>query len=205
MPDKRNVDELSIEELERVLVIKKRQARQDRLQRMQNSGRMVSTPQPTAAPRIVGEDGMYFEDEALPIKRKRAEGGEGGRKFLDRLLLLVEGLAVVGLIAVGVMMASSIFTLQDKTAEAQRAAQDVLSASIPTLAPTPTLNLARVVLPGGHTPPNQEGGGQFNFDEIPANLRSQLRDQIFLPPNVERAPTLPETPLRVVIPDLRTQ
>ena len=41
MRDKRPVDELSIEELERILAIKKREARQQRLQRMQRDGRLV--------------------------------------------------------------------------------------------------------------------------------------------------------------------
>ncbi len=41
MRDKRPVDELSIEELERILAIKKREARQQQLQRMQRDGRVV--------------------------------------------------------------------------------------------------------------------------------------------------------------------
>jgi sortase A len=41
MRDKRPVDELSIEELERILAIRKREARQQRLQRMQRDGRLV--------------------------------------------------------------------------------------------------------------------------------------------------------------------
>lgn len=200
MPDKRNVDDLSIEELERVLAIKKRQQRQERLTRMQTSGRTVpSMPPPLARP--APQDGVYFEDD-LPALPKR-KNSDGGRAFFDRLLLAVEASAVIGLIVVGVVMVSNILALQDKTAEAQRAAQSAISAFLPTIAPTPTLNLARVVLPGGHTPPNQEGGGQFNFEEIPPNLRALLRDQIFLPADVQRPPVLPETPVRVVIPDLR--
>jgi len=46
MRDKRSVDELSIEELERVLAIKKREARQSQLKRMKRDGRMVVTAQP---------------------------------------------------------------------------------------------------------------------------------------------------------------
>ena len=44
MRDKRPVDELSIEELERILAIRKREARQKRLERMQQSGRVIDTP-----------------------------------------------------------------------------------------------------------------------------------------------------------------
>lgn len=46
MRDKRPVDELSIEELERVLAIKRREARRAQLTRMQREGR-VAQPQPT--------------------------------------------------------------------------------------------------------------------------------------------------------------
>ncbi len=44
MRDKRPVDELSIEELERILAIKKREARMARLRRLREEGRVVTTP-----------------------------------------------------------------------------------------------------------------------------------------------------------------
>lgn len=50
MRDKRPVDELSIEELERILAIKKREARQQRLQRMQRDGRLVVNGDADEAP-----------------------------------------------------------------------------------------------------------------------------------------------------------
>lgn len=47
MRDKRPVDELSIEELERILAIKRREARQQQLQRMKRDGRVVTNaPEP---------------------------------------------------------------------------------------------------------------------------------------------------------------
>ena len=45
MRDKRPVDELSVEELERVLAIKRREERQQRMQRMQRTGRVIETPE----------------------------------------------------------------------------------------------------------------------------------------------------------------
>lgn len=51
MRDKRPVDELSIEELERILAIRKREARQGQLQRMKREGRVVVAPAPESAPR----------------------------------------------------------------------------------------------------------------------------------------------------------
>jgi hypothetical protein len=53
MRDKRPVDELSVEELERILAIKKREERQQKLKRMERSGRIVSNGKPDApAPSI---------------------------------------------------------------------------------------------------------------------------------------------------------
>jgi sortase A len=49
MRDKRPVDELSIEELERILAIKRREARQQQIERMRKSGRVVE-PQPLPNP-----------------------------------------------------------------------------------------------------------------------------------------------------------
>lgn len=46
MPDKRSVDDLSIEELERILAIKKREARMARLTAMERGGRRVPVPPP---------------------------------------------------------------------------------------------------------------------------------------------------------------
>lgn len=50
MRDKRPVDELSIEELERILAIRKREARMQRLQRMQRDGRLVAGEHGEAQP-----------------------------------------------------------------------------------------------------------------------------------------------------------
>jgi sortase A len=214
MRDKRTVDELSIEELERILAIKKREARQSRLDRMRGSGRVIeaqprSTPAPSLPPleELLNDPYPTFEEPRIAARkpneprRKRGETS-AWQRFVDRSLLVIEVAAVVGLVGIGIVLVSGIFTLQEQTAEAQRSAQEIIRASIPTLAPTPTLNLADIVLPGGHTPPIGPEGAQFNFEEIPVNLRAQFRDQIFLPPNISRPAPQPETPLRVIIPDL---
>src|SRR5262245_12106228 len=59
MRDKRPVDELSIEELERILAIRKREERQRQLQRMQRSGRVIpqqAEEKPKAQPVVVVEE-----------------------------------------------------------------------------------------------------------------------------------------------------
>lgn len=216
MADKRTVDDLTIEELERVLAIRKRDARAQRLDRMKNNGRVIDTAfqaAPTLAPVVPSLEMMdevlsgsprYIESSAIPPERRKTKRTQDSiwRRFVDRSLLMVEVVAVLGLFAVGAVLLSGITQLQEESAQVQRDAQLAIRASQPTLAPTPTLQLANIVLPGGHTPPNEVGGGQFNFNEIPANLRAQFNDQIFLPPTISRPAPLPETPLRVIIPDL---
>jgi len=49
MRDKRPVDELSIEELEKILAIRKREEREKRLDRMKRAGRVVGSETSTAA------------------------------------------------------------------------------------------------------------------------------------------------------------
>ncbi len=217
MPDKRPVDELSIEELERVLAIRRREVRQDRLSRMKNTGRVIeSQPQIAAPSRVMppldqlfnGNPAPAFED-ALPShpaaasypRRKRGQTSIW-RKFMDRSLLLIEVAAVVGLVAIGALLLTGVQTLQDETAQAQFDAQAAIRAAMPTIEATPTIQLANIVLPGGHTSPLEVGGGQFNFEEIPANLRSQFNDIVFLPPNISRPPVQAETPIRLIIGDL---
>jgi sortase A len=209
MPDKRTVDELSIEELEQVLAIKKRQVRQDRLTRMKHSGRVMNTssvspnPANTFIPSTTARgDAPMFEDGIQNVNTPKRKNNGIWQRFVDRSLLLVEVVAVFGLVGIGVVFVNGVGLLQRETADVQAAAEEAIRASMPTLAPTPTIQLANVVLPGGHTSPLEVNGGQFNFEEIPASLRPLLQDQIFLPPNISRPPTLPETPIRLIIPDL---
>src|SRR3990172_5755886 len=84
MKDRRSVDDLSINELERVLAEKKRAAREARLAKYRQTGRAVHVP--------VGE---------LPDARLEATGPSASaprslaRRFFDVFLLLVEVGAVV--------------------------------------------------------------------------------------------------------------
>lgn len=234
MPDKRTVDELSIEELEKILAIKKREARQANLQRMKRSGRVIENtpPQPPkpadeGLPEFINkalsnpalntdEQAMippekaksapglpqFVDQDDLRKLRKRKNSDDNGiwRRFVDRSLLLVEVAAVIGLIVVGFTMLEGINTLQRETASAQSRADEQLRAAIPTIEATPTLRLANIVLPSGHTPPT-EAGSEFNYDEVPANLRSFVREQMF-PTEIQRPPITPQTARRIIIPDI---
>jgi sortase A len=214
MRDKRTVDELSIEELERVLAIKRRSARQEQMERMQRTGRVVpkeppppvSTTNSSAAPVVqpLSTSSIpQFEDGFTPaVTKRKNDSGQVARRAMDRVLLLIEGSAVIGLVALGVLMLQSIGTLQDETARAQSDAAAQIRASIPTFVPTPVLQLADIVLPGGHTPPTTADGGQFNFEEIPVALRGQVRDQMLLLPEMVRPPITEETAQSIRLPDI---
>lgn len=235
MADKRNVDDLSIEELERILAIKRRESRQDQLRRMKRAGRVIEPQQPVShspdnldsqIPSMPDESQLpaetvsipassvekrkvkpEFEDDIGTIRSNKSKNPDQSdnaawRKFLDISLVLVEIAAVLGLIFIGFEMLNGIGILQQETAEAQRVAEEKRRETIPTIEPTPQLMLTNVVLPSGHTPPNQVGGGQFNFDEIPAQMRSLVADQVYLPPDIERPPPTDGTPLVLRIPKI---
>jgi len=234
MRQKRTVEELSIEELERLLAIKRREARQGNLRRMKQSGRVIETantvtPDPQTAqqanepkpysdanglsagtielpPEAVEKRKIapQFEDSVNPdafAQPRRDGAGRIWRSFVDRSLLLLEVGAVVGLVVLGVSLFNGLELLQEETAAAQAAAEEQRSASIPTLEPTPQLRIADVVLPTGHTPP-QNGASSFNFAEVPAALQAEVARQVFLPDDFARPVRTDDTPLRVRIPAL---
>lgn len=122
--------------------------------------------------------------ESLPGPHPRRQN----RGKLDKFLLLVEGVAVVGLI---VVVAIGLNTLRSLNQEFSAALQQ------PTIAATPILSA--VVLPGGHTPPNSTGGAQPNNSEIPEHLLPIVQSLANMP-----IPTSsPEQALRIKIPDIQ--
>lgn len=222
MRDKRPVDELSIEELERILAIRKREERLSKLKRMERSGRLLDSEnsnQPAAAPQKVvptlsnvtvvppvpvvdNSITPRFEDEFDQSDgENNAQERRFWKDFFNKSLLLVEVSAVIGLVFLGYNLLSAIAVLERETATAQSLADEQRRATIPTIAPTPQLSLEDFVLPGGHTPPTAPGGAQFNYDEIPANLLPLVQSQIITPP-ISRPPQTDETALRLIIPKL---
>ncbi len=183
MKDRRSVDDLSVEEIQRVLAEKKRAAREARLDHYRRTGRAL----PTVPPR----DGVESDQPDLrPAARPRSLG----RRLFDAFLLVVEIAAVLGLVYV-------LYNGTTLLAELNRAASEALQQNVqgvPTIAPTPIVSA--VVLPSGHTPPTAPGGAQPNLEEIPANLRPIV--QAMPPPIV---PTQgPTQALRIIIPSLDT-
>ncbi|MEM5776345.1 MAG: class D sortase, partial [Anaerolineaceae bacterium] len=116
---------------------------------------------------------------------RRAEVKQRRRVWLNRLLLLVEVSAVVGLVLLVFNGAALLRSLNREVSE---------SLAQPSL--TPTALIMAVVLPSGHTPPNAPQGAQPNEAEIPQHLQPIAESLEALP-----TPTSgPEQAVRIQIP-----
>ena len=206
MKDRRPVDELTIEELEEILRLRKREARLARLRQLgrQAEGGALDPlaprpvePQPPPLPtdyRRFQDAGATAQYRAHALDEPAVEAREEPRReprrirwdwLRDKSLLVVELTILVGLILV---LLSSLATLQEINEKTSLAQQ----AQLPTLTPTPLIQA--VVLPGGHTPPDSPGGPAP--EEIPAHLRDLVGKITPLP-----MPTPgPEQAIRIQIP-----
>ncbi len=199
MRDRRSVDDLTIEELEQILAIKKRRARLERLQHFERVGRRpgdsplpedAPTPTPPAQPTPdVSHHSFLHGDEPTESDRPRKP------ILRDKLLLAVEFAAALGLVAILIFAALSIRNLNREASAAQ--AKEV--SDLPTPSPTPLISM--VVLPGGHTPPTASGGARPNYDEVPTHLRP-LVEQQYAGPVIVPTPG-PANALRIRIPAIR--
>ncbi len=161
MADKRPED-LSVEELRRLLLDKRRVNRRDRLERFRRTGRVVSlTPEiDETENELVSRVVETPEDESGQGEEHTPKTANVRRGWTDRVLLGVEVLAVVVFVGVVVNVFSILRTLNQEAAAAIQQ---------PTIAPTALITA--VVLPSGHTPPNSAQGAQPNDAEIPEHLR----------------------------------
>lgn len=161
---KKRPEDLTVEELRRLLVEKRRATRQDRLEHYRKTGRAVSVVPDLESPGL-GElrSGLVSENDEAPPKPKR-------RRVFDGFLLVVEIFAVLGLVFV---LFNGLEVIQELNQEVAQALE------LPTLTPTPIIKA--VVLPSGHTPPNTEGGSRFNWDEIPEHLQPLVQSMAEVP------------------------
>lgn len=160
MPRRKAPEDLSVEELRRLLVEKRRGTRKERLEHFRRTGRVVT---------LEPEPPDFLWDPASQPVVDTPESGEPAtqsprRQYADRLLLAVEVVAVVGL--VGILL-SGLGLLRDLNRE-------VASALNPET-PTPTPLVMAVVLPSGHTPPDAQGNTRPNEAEIPEHLRPMVQ------------------------------
>jgi len=180
---RRPKEDLSTEELRHLLIEKRRAERTRRLEHFRRSGRVVLV-EPTPVTSAFEGFGNPAEDEPADAPRRVSRR----RSILDRLLLVLEVIAVIGL---GFILFNGISLLRNLNKEMASAIKQ------PTLTPTPLISA--VVLPSGHTPPDSPGGAQFNWDEIPEHLRPLVQTLAEIP-----VPTAsPEQALRIQIPAIK--
>jgi sortase A len=194
---KRTVDEMSIEELERVLMIKKRAARQERVRRLAAQGRLVpgqplppdeTTPRPKDASTLIGQTtssrrhGVAVE----PVENDSGQSTSRSRNVRETALLVLEVAALIGLI---VVLGGSFLETQKTNREYAQA-----RGKIPTPTSTPPINVT--VLPGGHAPPVGDDPPQ----PVPEHLRNWVAPQ----PTTAIAIPTPESqpPTHIVIPKI---
>ncbi len=170
-------EDLSVEELRRLLVEKRRGTRKERLEHFRRTGRVVD-----ATPEVIPSVDTRDVEDASPVPVTPR------RRIMDRVLLGVEVLAVVGII--GVLM-SGFGLLQDLNRE--------VAAALNPATPTPTPLVMAVVLPSGHTPPDAQGNTRPNETEIPEHLRPMVQSLENLP----APPASASQAIRIQIPSLK--
>ena len=178
--------DLTVEELRQLLVEKQRKRRQEHLERFRRTGRVVTLASDLAPPSL--DHLVSTNTESSPDSPATMSWRERNKVVLDRLLLVIELLAVLGLVYVLVNGLGVIRNLNAQVAEV---------LVLPTFSPTPLISA--VVLPSGHTPPDSPGGTKFNEAEIPEHLRPLVQSLASIP-----LPTPgPEQATRIQIPAIR--
>jgi len=180
----RRPEDLSVEELRRLMLDKRRTSRQQRLERFRRTGRAIDLATELSLDSL--EEGRSnTRDESEKQDSVIETGRPERRRWMDRILLAVEVIAVLGLV---VLLATGLNMFLEFNAEFAAALQQ------PTLEPTPLITA--VVLPSGHTPPNAPGGVQPNEAEIPEHLQPLVQSLANIP-----IPTSgPEQAVRIQIP-----
>jgi sortase A len=177
-------EDLSVEELRRLLIEKRRGPRRQRLEHFRRTGRVVAvapdSPEEFPSPPVVDTPEESGGPPQVPTTKRR--------RVMDRVLLVIEILAVAGL--VGVLL-SGLGMLRDLNRE--------VAAALNPATPTPTPLVMAVVLPSGHTPPDAQGNTRPNEAEIPEHLRPMMQSLANLPvptPGLEQA-------IRIQIPAIK--
>jgi len=199
MPDRRCVDDLTIEELEQILLIKRREARQQRLRRYaalgwlseeapllaEESGRQKGSPPPTPQPLLAESETPRFRSISMsPLGVQSEAKGQAQKRWSwarlrDSGLLILEVAALIGLVVVLIGSLTNLRLLNEEVAQARE--------SGPPPTPTPLIRVS--ILPGSSSPPSP-------ISNIPAPYRDLVRPLAPVP-----IPTPgPQAATRIVIP-----
>jgi sortase A len=211
---KQKPENLSVEELEKILLVKRRQSRLERFQRLSERGRpaneaLVETmfaSTPAAAPHTLpatssGFFGRLFGKKGAKVHHPPVEKTRS-KKIMDAVLLSLEVVAVAGL--VGVLVAS-YFNLKELNNEVSLAQQSALKQQLtPAAAPTAVPPIAMGRLPGGHTSPTSPGGA---VPDMPPHLQHWVQPNSnsansLAPGAIEVEPQAVAGPTRIVIPKI---
>jgi sortase A len=182
-----NPEQLSEQELRRLLLDKRRDSRKDRLDHFRRTGRalnLVPDLPAEAEEEWRSEPGSQPEQKAVaetPLRSRR-------RRWTDRILLGVEILAIVGLAGVLVNGMGLLRTLNQEVVAAWKLAT-----------PEATPLITAVVLPSGHLAPKAAQENQQNWSEIPDYLQGLAISYENLP-----IPTAgPEAAINIQIPAIK--
>ncbi len=187
-------DNLSVAELEHLLYRKKHALRRQRLQRLNEEGRLVEAaglpapatqppplPRPQATP--TGAMRHYLleleEEVAVAAKKSPKESGirqGNGRIWFNRLLFFVEVGAVLGFIVVLFNLWGTQRDLNQELVQVQQS--QVAELALPTPTNAPLIDL--VVLPTGHRYIDGRSPEPVESGDIPAHLLPAL--QAYQPP-----------------------
>lgn len=158
MRDRRYVEDLTLEELEQVLLIRRREERIARLRRVGAGGRgtqevMVETldgfSAPLARPELDGSGNGRSGSGRDTISAVDVRAKSAFEVWRERILFGVEVVALLGLVAVIVSLFANVRNLNRDWREQQD------TGAIPTPTATPLIRVA--ILPGGHSPPASTG------------------------------------------------
>ena len=178
MPRRKAPEDLSVEELRRLLIEKRRGARRERLEHFKRTGRVVAV-EPDSLTAVPVVDTLEETSDQPPVQVSTR------RRVMDRVLLGVEILAVVGLVGV---LISGFGVLRDLN-------QEVAAALIQeTFTPTPLV--MAVILPSGHLPPDAQGNTGPNDAEIPEHLRPMVQSLA----NIPIPTSAPDQAIRLQVP-----
>ena len=168
MSRRRSVDQLSTEELRQLLIERRREEHEARLDAYRRTGRVIRVEEPaqvTPSAKVESEAAGEIEPGAAARRRQRRRRGG-----LDRFLFVIEIVAIFGLFFIFFNGVSLIRNLNAEVASALKQ---------PTMTATPLITA--VVLPSGHMPPVAGQDPQQNEAEIPEHLRPLMQSYANLP------------------------
>jgi sortase A len=159
MRDRRYVEELTLQELEQVLIVRRREERLARLRRMGIAERLGSTVivndiasapsflEPIPADAEENQERTSAGGQSMPADKRQKSGFH---IWKERILLSIEVVALLGLLAVIVSLLANVRNLNRDWKEQQ--------STNPLPTPTATALIRAAILPGGHRPPAMRGG-----------------------------------------------